>query len=538
MWIRSGRARRGLPASVLTGRACSTSSTTTSLSRKGGRHERQRADAADLPGARAGRVRRVDLGRGAEALVARRARVGDPSCRGRPPCRRRRSLDHAQPGGRFGIRRRGRVHRHRGSHKAGVHLAVGWRRRLEAPADRGRLHRPRRHHHRRADAHRPAGRGDRRLRGRLAEVVRQPRGRPRVVRATRREWIGLGVLALPTVIVTMDLSVLFLAVPKLTQDLQPTSSELLWITDVYGFLIAGSLITMGTIGDRIGRRRLLLIGGAAFALASLAAAFSSSAGMLIAARGLLGVAGATLAPSSLALIRNMFGDPGQRRFAIGVWISCFSAGAAIGPLVGGALLEHFWWGSVFLVNVPVMALLLAAGPALLPESRDPDPGHLDLLSAAVSLASVIAVIYGVTRIAEHGAGLAAALAIVVGVGTGVAFVRRQKQLAYPLIDLRLFRSPMFVAALGAMLVSVFVIAGADLFVAQYLQLGHGSSPFVAGLWLVPGVIALIIGAMVAPLLTRRVRPGLVVSGGLVLAAVGLIVLAQLSAGASLALLVA
>ncbi len=192
---------------------------------------------------------------------------------------------------------------------------------------------------------------------------------------------------------------------------------------------------------------------------------------------------------------------------------------------------------MFLVNVPVMALLLAAGPALLPESRDPNPGRLDLVSAAVSLVSVLAVIYGVTRMAEHGAGSVGVLAVLIGLATGAAFVRRQKHLAYPLIDLRLFRSPMFVAALGAMLVSVFVITGADLFVAQYLQLVHGSGPFVAGLWLLPGVVAMIAGSMAAPLLTRSLRPGLVVSAGLIVAAVGLIVLAQLKEGSSLALLV-
>src|ERR671919_555876 len=174
----------------------------------------------------------------------------------------------------------------------------------------------------------------------------------------RRRWIGLLVLALPGLLVTMDLTVLYLAVPSLTADLEPSSAELLWITDVYGFFLAGFLITMGTLGDRIGRRRLLLIGAAAFGAASVLAAFSTSVEMLIASRAVLGVAAATLAPSTLSLIRNMFHDPAQRTFAIGVWITSFSAGAALGPLVGGALLERFWWGSVFLPAVPVMALLL------------------------------------------------------------------------------------------------------------------------------------------------------------------------------------
>src|SRR5829696_3899932 len=184
-------------------------------------------------------------------------------------------------------------------------------------------------------------------------------GPPR--RATRREWIGLAVIALPCLVYAMDLTVLTLAVPSLSADLHPSSTELLWIVDIYGFLVAGLLITMGTLGDRIGRRRLLLIGAGAFGGASVLAAFSSSPEMLIGSRALLGIAGATLAPSTLALIRNMFEDDQQRTVAIGIWITSFSAGAAIGPLVGGVLLESFHWASVFLLAVPVMAMLLAVG---------------------------------------------------------------------------------------------------------------------------------------------------------------------------------
>ena len=199
-------------------------------------------------------------------------------------------------------------------------------------------------------------------------------------KATRREWIGLAIIALPCMVYAMDLTVLNLALPAISAELDPSASQLLWIVDVYGFLVAGFLITMGTLGDRIGRRRLLLIGAAAFAAASVIAAFSRSAEMLIAMRALLGVAGATLAPSTMSLIRNMFHDEHERQFAIGVWIAAFSVGGAIGPLVGGLLLQWWWWGAAFLAAVPVMVLLLLLGPKLLPEYRDPDAGALDPLS--------------------------------------------------------------------------------------------------------------------------------------------------------------
>src|SRR5688572_28030502 len=258
-------------------------------------------------------------------------------------------------------------------------------------------------------------------------------------RAGRREWIGLAVIALPCMLYSMDLTVLNLAVPHLSADLKPSSAELLWIIDIYGFMVAGALITMGTLGDRIGRRRLLLIGATAFGIASVIAAFSSSAEMLIATRALLGVAGATLAPSTLSLIRNMFLDPNQRTFAIGVWVTSYSVGGAIGPLLGGILLEYFHWGSVFLLGVPVMLLLLVLGPLLLPEYRDPKAGRLDLLSAALSLAAVLLVIYGLKRIAEGGLAWLPVVCIAIGLLVGFQFVRRQRRLADPLIDLRLFR---------------------------------------------------------------------------------------------------
>ena len=345
-------------------------------------------------------------------------------------------------------------------------------------------------------------------------------------RAGRREWIGLAVIALPCLLYSMDLTVLHLAVPKLSEDLQPSSAQLLWIIDIYGFLVAGSLITMGTLGDRIGRRRILLIGAAAFGIASVIAAFSRSAEMLIVTRALLGIAGATVAPSTLSLIRNMFHDPHQRTVAISVWIMSFSLGAAIGPLLGGVLLEWFWWGSVFLIAVPIMAMLLFVGPSLLPEYRDPQAGRPDLLSAAMSLTAVLAVIFGLKLIAQDGFGWMPLASIVAGMAIGIAFVRRQLTLADPLIDLRLFALPGFSASLAMYGISIIVLFGGFLFLPQYLQLVLGLSPLQSGLWSLPWAGAFIIGSIVTPHLVRRVRPAYLMAAGLALAAPGFAVFTQ------------
>ena len=356
-------------------------------------------------------------------------------------------------------------------------------------------------------------------------------------RAGRREWLGLGVLALACLVYAMDLTVLHLAVPTISAELRPSSAQLLWIIDIYGFLVAGSLITMGTLGDRLGRRKLLLIGAAAFSVISILAALSTSAAMLIASRALLGIAGATVAPSTLSLIFTMFRDPGQRGTAIGIWIAAFSTGGAVGPVLGGVLLERFWWGSVFLLAVPVMGLLLALGPHLLPEYRDPDAGRLDLVSAALSLVAVLAVVFGLKAIAQDGLGWRAAAFILGGLTIGFVFARRQLTLADPMLDLRLFRIPAFTVALVINLISVFVAFGYFLFVAQYLQLVLGLSPLHAGLWSVPSAVGFIVGSQLAPWIVRRVRPAVVIGVGLALAAIGLGVLTQVGSSGGLAALV-
>jgi MFS transporter, DHA2 family, multidrug resistance protein len=351
-------------------------------------------------------------------------------------------------------------------------------------------------------------------------------GTARARRAGPTEWAGLGVLALPTVLLGLDMTLLYLALPALSLDLQPSSTEVLWIMDAYGFLIAGFLITMGTLGDRLGRRRLLMIGAAAFGVASVAAAYSTSAGMLIAARALLGVAGATLMPSTLALISNMFLDVRQRALAIGVWATMFALGMAAGPVVGGLLLESFWWGSAFLVALPVVAVVLLAAPVLLPEYRAPRGGRVDLLSVALSLAAILPLVYAVKHVAADGVDVLTAAALAAGVIFAIGFVRRQRRLTYPLLDMGLFASRAFSAALSILLVGLIGVGGVMFLVTQHLQLVEELPPLAAGAGMGPPALMMFVAGIAAPLLARHVRPGYVVAATLALSTVGYMLLTQ------------
>ncbi|MHC3389800.1 MFS transporter [Streptomyces lavendulocolor] len=341
-----------------------------------------------------------------------------------------------------------------------------------------------------------------------AEVLRRP-GR----------WLALAVLVLAVLLVAVDATVLGLATPFLSEDLEPTGTQLLWIGDVYSFVIAGLLVSMGSLGDRIGRKKLLLTGAAAFGAVSVLNAYATSPEMMIAARALLGVAGATLMPSTLALIRNLFHDPRERSFAIGIWGAMASAGAAVGPVVGGFLLEHFWWGSVFLINLPVMVVLVLVGIKYIPESKNPAPGPWDLLSVALSLIGMIGVVYAIKEIAAHGPSADMAVAALIGAGALTWFVRRQLRLDAPLLDMRLFHHKGFSGAVLADLLTILGLSGLVFFLSQFLQLVQGRSPLEAGLAELPAAIGAVTAGLIAGNVARRFSVRSVVAGGL--AAVGL-----------------
>ncbi|RNF88092.1 MFS transporter [Streptomyces botrytidirepellens] len=356
-------------------------------------------------------------------------------------------------------------------------------------------------------------------------------------RASRKDWIGLAVLVIPVLLMSMDMTVLYFALPFLSASLEPSATQQLWIVDIYAFMLAGLLITMGTLGDHIGRRLLLMLGAVVFGVSSLAAAYAGSAELLIAARAVLGIAGAVLAPSTLALIRNMFHDPTERRTAIAIWTAGLSGGAALGPIVSGLLLEKFWWGSVFLINIPVMAVILLLGPLLLPEYRAPRPGRFDLLGAALSLGTVLPVIYGIKELADDGFAWKYAAITAAGVVVGVLFFLRQRSAANPLIDLSLFRDRGFSASIGVNLVALFAMVGFLLFSTQWIQLVYGLSPLKAGLWTLPAPLAVAVTTSVAAVLAKSIRPGYIIGVGMVIATAGFAVMTQLRADSSLAVAV-
>ncbi|MQA10750.1 MAG: MFS transporter [Pseudonocardiaceae bacterium] len=346
-----------------------------------------------------------------------------------------------------------------------------------------------------------------------------------------RRWTALGVLALATLLVMIEITALALAMPYIAADLRPEATAELWIGDAYAFMMAGTLVTMGTLADRVGRKKLLLLGATCFGLLSFAAAFAPTAGVLIAVRALMGLAAATLMPPTLSLIRNIFTDPRERVVAMGVWAAMISAGMGIGPLASGVLLEHFWWGSVFLIKVPVIVPLVIVGALVIPESRNPAPGPWDLPSVALSIVGIVGVVYAMKQIASYGVGQPVEWAAAVGgIGVLMLFARRQRRLCTPLIDIALFAKPRFSGAVLANVLTAIGITGVVYFIAQYLQMVQGATPLSAGLQQLPMAVCALLASLLAGRIATHTSARAVVSGAVGLVGLGLAGLAALSAG--------
>lgn len=339
-------------------------------------------------------------------------------------------------------------------------------------------------------------------------------------RARTRDWLALAVLQIPVLLVAIDNTVLSFALPAISADLLPTANALMWIVDSYALMLAGLLIAMGFLGDRLGRRRLLLIGSIGFGLASLLAAFATSAGMLIVARVALGIAGATLMPTTLSLIRNIFTDRNQRRIAIATWAASFSGGAAMGPLVGGYLLEHYWWGSVFLINVPLIVLLLVLALLTIEESRDPMPGPVDMYSVLLILSTMFSLVYAIKKVARGSFSDLVLGLIIITVLSALAFYRRQIAVQHPMVDVTLFRNKVFSGSILVNLLSFMGLTGYLFFGAQYLQLVLNLSPMEASRILVPGLIATVISGFLVVRIAKNVSVRMIVTVALVLSTIG------------------
>ena len=302
-------------------------------------------------------------------------------------------------------------------------------------------------------------------------------------------WFGLAILSLPVLLVAMDFSVLYLATPTITVALNPTAAEQLWILDIYGFLIAGLLITMGNIGDRFGRRKVLLLGSMVFGVASVIAAFAPSAEVLIGARALMGIGGATLMPASLSLITNMFVNKRDRSLAIGVWTACFAGGSAVGPVLGGVMLHHFWWGSVFLLNVPVIALLLLVAPRVIPEYRSGTTAPFDIVGVVLSLLGILPLVYAIKHIASDGIDGVGITSGIIGVVAMFAFIRQQQVSKHPLLQLNLFKFPAFSAAIMSALTCMMTLGAVSYLTGIYLQSVLGRDVLAAALAGIPAAVA-------------------------------------------------
>jgi DHA2 family multidrug resistance protein-like MFS transporter len=340
----------------------------------------------------------------------------------------------------------------------------------------------------------------------------------------RRSWVALAVLTLPVMLIAIDNTVLAFALPAIAADFRPAASTQLWIVDVYSLVLAALLVAMGSLGDRIGRRRLLLIGAGGFAIVSAVAAFAPTAEMLVLARAVLGFFGAMLMPSTLSLIRNIFTEASARRLAIAIWASCFTAGSTLGPIVGGALLEHFHWGSVFLIAVPILLPLLILAPKLVPESRDPNPGPLDLVSVALSFVAMLPLVWAIKTAAHDGLSALVVIAVVVGLSAGVLFVRRQNRRPIPMLDMELFRYGPFTSSVLANFLSIVGLIGFIFFVSQHLQLVLGLSPLEAGLVTLPGAVVSMIAGISVVKAAKRFSAQTLIVFGLVFVAAGFILI--------------